>query len=136
MIDLFKYKKYIIVVVLLFVLPSFIFAQTNSQGSIIPNCGVKDASGNFKECGFSDLLKLVDNLLRWIVMISIPVSAGVFAWAGFQLMTTGIADKRSQAKSMMIKVFIGFVFILSAWLIVGTILDALLASSFRNNIKL
>lgn len=110
--------------------PALVLAQASGQ-SILPNCGDRN-----KECDFNDLLVLVSNILRWIVMISIPISAGVFAWAGFQLMTTGIADKRSEAKSMIKKVFIGFVFILSAWLIVGTILDAILKPEFRDNIRL
>ncbi|KKR29900.1 MAG: hypothetical protein UT61_C0019G0017 [Candidatus Woesebacteria bacterium GW2011_GWA1_39_8] len=59
-------------------------------------------------------------------MIAVPVAAGVFAWAGFKLMTTGIADEKSAAKEMIWKVFIGLVFILAAWIIVGTIIKALL----------
>ena len=134
-----NFNKLIIVSILTFcLLPIITFGQTNttqtntSQSSIVPNCGTRENP----ECGFGDLLKLVENILKWIVMISVPVSALVFAYAGFQFMTTGIVDKRSQAKSTMTKVFIGFVFILSAWLIVNTLLDALLESSFRNEIRL
>jgi hypothetical protein len=56
----------------------------------------------------------------------VPVAAGVFAWAGIKLMTTGVADEKSAAKAMIWKVFIGLVFILAAWIIVGTIIKALL----------
>lgn len=60
-------------------------------------------------------------------MISFPVAAGVLAWAGFIMMTSGDnAGKRSEAKKMILKVFIGFAFILSAWIIVGTITNTLL----------
>jgi hypothetical protein len=78
------------------------------------------------DCGFNDLLKLVNNIINWIIMISTPVAAGVFAWAGIIYMTTGIADKKSEAKNMLQKVAIGFVFILAAWIIIGTIVKALL----------
>lgn len=78
------------------------------------------------ECGYNDLLKLVNNIINWIIVVSIPVAAGVFAWAGFTYMTTGISDQKSYAKSMIWKVFIGLVFILAAWIIVGTIIKALL----------
>lgn len=59
-------------------------------------------------------------------MISIPIAAGVFAWAGFTYMTTAVMDQKSYAKSMINKVFIGLVFILSAWIIVNTITNTLL----------
>jgi hypothetical protein len=87
-------------------------------------------------CDFSYLLKLVDNIINWIILISVPVAAGVFAWAGFTYMTTGISDQKSYAKSMLWKVFWGFAAILAAWIIVGTILDALLAPAIRGTIKI
>lgn len=77
-------------------------------------------------CGYGDLLKLVNNIINWIIMVSVPIAAGVFAWAGFKFMTTGVVDERTAAKNMIQKVLIGFVFILAAWIIVGTIIKALL----------
>lgn len=62
-----------------------------------------------------------------------PVAAGVFAWAGFTYMTTGIVDKKSEARSMINKVFIGFIVILSAWIIVNTITNTLLSD--KNGFK-
>lgn len=95
---------------------------TNAE--IIPsNCG--DVANGQPECGYNDLLKLINNVIDWIMMVAIPVSAGVFAWVGFKYMTTGVSDQKSEAKKMLWKVFIGLVFILAAWLIVDTILKAL-----------
>lgn len=123
--------KYLIKNVLVFSLllmiiavPIFVGAQTTSQPPIIPNCG--DTAGKYPACGYNDLLQLVNNIINWIIIVSIPVAAGVFAWAGFKFMTTGIVDERTAAKAMIWKVFIGLVFILAAWIIVGTIIKALL----------
>jgi len=122
-----KIKK-IIPILILFVLliPLFVGAQTPpaKESPIIPDCS--------PNCGYQDLLKLVNNIIKWIIMISVPVAAGVFAWAGFTYMTTGIVDRKAEAKSMINKVFIGFVFILSAWIIVNTITNTLLKDSFRD----
>jgi hypothetical protein len=120
-------KKFlpVIILVLVIIIPVFVNAQ------IIPNCGQTDASqpgGINKECGYADLLQLINNVINWIIMISVPVAAGVFAWAGILYMTTGISDKKSAAKKMMQNVFFGFVFILAAWIIVGAIVKALLAN--------
>lgn len=83
------------------------------------------------DCGYYDLLQLVNNIINWIIKISVPVAAGVFAWAGIKYMTTGIADQKSAAKEMLHKVFIGFVFILAAWIIVTTVTNTLLKDEFK-----
>ena len=64
-------------------------------------------------------------------MISVPVAAGVFAWAGFKYMTSAVVDQKAAAKAMLQKVFIGFVVILAAWLIVTTITNTLLSPEFK-----
>lgn len=118
-----KMKKILpIVVFFVLILPIFVGAQT----SVIPNCG------QYNECGYQQLLQLVNNIINWIIMASFPVAAGVFAWAGFKLMTTAVVDERTAAKEMFKKVFIGFVIILSAWIIVTTIVNSLLTQDFRN----
>ena len=117
-------KKFLPVLFLILILvPVFVFGQTPPKESpIIPDCG---PSG---ECGYYDLLKLVNNIIGWIIMISIPVSAGVLAYAGFLYLTTAVADKRSEAKRMIQNVFIGLACILAAWIIVSTITNTLLKS--------
>jgi len=98
----------------------------SAQGGFIPCDG-----GLSDECGYDDLLILVNNVIDWIIKISVPIAAGVFAWAGIKYMTTGIADQKSAAKEMIKKVFIGFVFILSAWIIVTTVTNTLLKDEFK-----
>ncbi|MEK7634937.1 MAG: pilin [Patescibacteria group bacterium] len=114
----------------LFLLLVFIPVFVSAQGGIIPCGGWNyDNNGNRtteqSPCGYDDLLQLVSNIINWIIMVSVPVAAGVFAWVGFTYMTTGVSDKKSEAKKMLGKVFWGFVFILGAYLIVETILAAL-----------
>ena len=106
----------LILTLFIIIIPVLTFAQ----GGFIP-CD--------KDCGYSDLLKLVNNVIDWIIIISTPVAAGVFAWAGIKYMTTGISDQKSVAKEMLRKVLFGFVFILAAWIIVTTITKALLKDS-------
>lgn len=120
--SLYKNKYFLSIgFILLVLLPVFAFAQSGNFLPLVPECPAG------QECGYAQLLELVRRLINWLIVISVPVSAGVFAWAGFILMTSGDnAGKRSEAKSMMTKVFIGFVFILSAWLIVSTVVGAIL----------
>ena len=97
----FFYSKHSATLILLILLFVLVFVPVLSFAQIIPNCS--------PNCGYYDLLQLVNNIIRWIIMISFPVAAGVFAWAGFIYMTSAVADKKSEAKGMFIKVFVGFV---------------------------
>lgn len=113
-----------------------LFLPLVSGAQIIP-CGGYDSSGARQpECDYYHFIQLVKNVINWIILFSFPVSAFVFAWAGFKYMTTGISDQKSAAKSMLVKVFIGFVIILASWLIVNTVLDALLDDGFRQAVPL
>lgn len=103
---------------------------------IIPIFANADIVPCINDCGYEDLLKLINNIINWIILISVPVAAGVFAWAGFKLMTTGVIDEKAAAKEMLKKTLIGFVVILSAWIIVTTITDALLSKDFEGAIPI
>ena len=116
--DVNKKIKKILPILFLFLMPILTLAFDPLKDPIIPNCS--------PNCGYNDLLQLVNNVISWIIMIAVPVAAGVFAWAGIKYMTTGVSDQKSAAKAMIWKVFIGLVFILAAWVIVGTIAKALL----------
>ena len=122
--------KILLPLIILFVIlvPIFVNAEP-----IIP-CGgyAEDGKTPQPPCDFNMLMKLVNNIINWIIIISMPVAAGVFAWAGFTYMTTGISDQKSYAKDMIQKVFIGFAVILSAWIIVNTITNTLLSPKFKD----
>lgn len=125
---------------------------TNEQvqllsGGIVPSCGyfinsdLKDAAGNTitdsagnpvkgKVCGFSDLITLVQKVIEYIFILTVPITAIVFAYAGYLFLTSGEnSNKRKDAKNAMIKVVIGIAVVMSAWLIVTLIVTTLGASS-------
>ncbi|NLE07124.1 MAG: hypothetical protein GX627_00700 [Parcubacteria group bacterium] len=111
----------------------FIFLALLILIPAMANAGIIPCKDN---CNFEHLIELVRNVIDLIIKISIPVATAVFAWAGFKYMTSGVVDQKAEAKEMIRKVFIGFVFILSAWLIVSTIINALLNEDFRNIIDI
>src|SRR3989344_8914428 len=116
------FKKILpILLLLIIIVPIFVQAAD----PIIPECGGKDQH----ECGFGDLIQLINNIIDYLILIAIPVAAAVFAYAGFILMTTAVADKKSEAKGMIRKVFIGLAIVLAAWLITNTLTKALIAPS-------
>lgn len=94
---------------------------------VVPtNCGGKGQP----ECGFNDLMVLAKNVMNFLITVSIPLAAIAFAYAGYLMLTAaGSESQISHAREIFTKVLIGFVFVLSAWLIVWTITTTLLCDT-------
>ena len=77
------------------------------------------------DCGFKDLITLINSIVKFILVnLAIPISAIMFAYAGFELVTSGgNTEKKSQAKKIFINVAIGLIFVAAAFLIVQTVLS-------------
>ena len=85
----------------------------------IPKCGT--------ECGWNDLVQLASNIITFLLLLSIPVATIAFAWAGILMLTaSGSEGQVEKAKEIFWKVLKGFIFALTAWLIVWTITNTLL----------
>lgn len=111
---------------LVVVIPAFAFAQ---GGGLVP-CG---EGGN--QCEFNDLIVLVNNIINFLIKsIALPVSALLFAWAGFLYLTATEDEKQVQkAHGIFMNVFVGLVVTLAAWLIINlvtTILTGKAVGSF------
>lgn len=101
--------------------PSFWSVDTG----LLPECGYS-LSDQGRSCGFNDFIVLINNIIKYIIVLIIPIMAIVFAYAGFLFLTSGgDSAKRTKAKKAMTSAIIGIVIILSAWLIVRTIVRAL-----------
>ena len=74
-------------------------------------------------CGWNELLAMVARFINYIIfLLAMPLAAIMFAYAGFQLITSGgSSEKKSKAKEIFINVAMGFVFAVAAWLIIHTI---------------
>ena len=101
--------------------------STTATGELIP-CGTKanPAPCNGSE-GWNNLMKLINNVINFIfVRLAIPIAAIMFAYAGFELLTSGgDVAKMTKAKSVFTNVAIGLIFVAASWLIVNTILTTL-----------
>lgn len=79
------------------------------------------------DCNFGHLVELASNIINFLIMLSIPLTVLAFAYAGLLMLTAGGNEGQiSKAKGIFWTVLKGFLFILSAWLIVYTITTALL----------
>jgi hypothetical protein len=95
-----------------------------AQAPLVPPCDTN--------CNFNDLVSLVQRIINWLIIIAVPIAAGLFAYAGFLYITSaGDEGKISKAHGIFRNVLIGFIIVLSAWLVVYTITTALLDSDIN-----
>jgi len=69
---------------------------------------------------------VIEGVMKYALIIAIPISAIVFAVAGFKIVTArDNAGARTEAKKMMGKVAAGLIIMLAAGLIVNTVISGL-----------
>ncbi len=89
-----------------------------------------------KTCDFPAFITLIKNVINSIIVLSIPIVTIALTWVGILLLTAqGNPGKITQAKQIAKSVIIGFVFILTAWLIVHTLVSVLLDDAFNLFLK-
>lgn len=110
-----------------------------TTGSVSPGGSTQIRTGtglipcNGVDCQACDLATLGQRIINWLVGISIPLAAAMFAWAGIIYFTSGIDggwNERTKARKIFTSVGIGFLIVLCAWLGVQTILKTILAPGF------
>lgn len=79
-------------------------------------------------CQLCDFITLLDNIVDWLVMILSIVVAIVFVVSGLQLViSTGDVSAKESAKKRIANTVIGFVIVLTAWLLIDLGMKSLLA---------
>lgn len=104
--------------------PTIVFAQDN-DGGLVTCTGVGS-----DPCTFCDVIQTGNNVIELLFEILIVAAIIMVVIAGLRLVTSqGNANAMEQAKSMLTNVIIGFVIVLSAWLIVDTIFKMLVGDN-------
>jgi len=98
---------------------------------IVP-CGIDDAVARGLDasyaapCGFNHFLIGINNVINFLIMIGGSIAAIVFAWAGILILTAGANESQmKKGREMFMPVVWGFVWMLSAWLLVKMVLTGL-----------
>ncbi len=82
------------------------------------------------DCSTCNLVDLANGVIQWIIGILFVVFAGVMAWAGFGLVTSnGNHHALDEAKGYFVNAIVGFIIMLSAWLIIDTVMRGLIGTS-------
>ena len=112
----------IAVLLLLIWLPFVSFAQTGAGSDTdLVTCSGPD-------CNLCTAVDMVDNIVDLLFTLLSVGAVIVLVVAGFRLVVSaGNPDAMSKAKSMITSVIVGFIIVLSAWLIVDTIMKAVIS---------
>ena len=140
--------------ILTVVSPTFAFATAPSQtptyqASYVP-CGTDDVVTKDPKtsavttrtpdgvvdnpCGFSDVIVMAKRLITGWIIAGVTVATMGFAYAGYLYITAmGSSEKISHAHSIFTKTIFGFIFMLSAWLIVYEFQNVFLTDKAKEN---
>ncbi len=101
-----------IFVLLIFVVPAVSFAQDTG---LVPCKG--------PECEACHVVQLAQNILTWVINIMASIIALIFVIGGIKMvMSAGDTGAVKQARKMITNSVIGFIILLTAWLIMDTVL--------------
>lgn len=104
---------------------------TDDSGTKLATDGKGLIPCNGLDCEMCDLGKLGQNVINFLLGLSIPLATALFAYAGILLFTSGGAPARmDKAKKVFKAVFIGFVIVLASWLVIQTALRMLLNDKY------
>lgn len=120
-----KYLKQILpnlLVLFILLIPILSNAQTTPPDSGLVPCT------DGKACNFNMLMKLVDNVIKFVLFqMVVPIAAIMFFYAGLLMVTSGgeSAEAKTKAKSIFLNTILGLCIALAAWLIISTLLAIL-----------
>ncbi len=108
----------------------------NVFGGLVP-CDEVDSTGQTgTDCNFKTLIDLFDNILGWLVKISVPVASALIVYGGLMMIIAPTdTGKREQAKKIFWSAVWGMVAILAAYLIIDTILSELTGRDVKKNLE-
>lgn len=111
-------------------IPSISLAQNSTEGTELNYSGIVQCDGVVTDgekgrdvkCDFYNLMIIVNKLINWAFALSVPVVAGMFAYAGY-LHISGSEGDLKKSKAMMQNAVIGFIISLTAWFAVTTLVN-------------
>lgn len=107
-----------------------LFAPALAGADIIPTIVPSSCTG--VNCTCADLGKVAQNVVNASIFIAVFLSAVLFAWAGWKLISgksVGSSEAIGQGKEIFWNVVIGLAIIIAAWLVVDTFVRTLARDS-------
>jgi hypothetical protein len=117
---------WLIVTVFLSSVPSLVFAQTPEAITNMPDELVPCGDPGQPTCQTCHLYQLVENVFAWVFGLATFVVIVLIIYGGFRLATsTGNQMAKRDARKIISSAIIGFVLVLSAWMLVELMITTL-----------
>ena len=112
--------------VVLFFTSAFVFVVPPTNAASL----AQFAGCSGPDCSACNVAYIANGLIGWLIGFLFVLFAGLMAWAGFRLVTAG-GNKGAldDAKDSFANALIGIIIVVSAWLIVDTIMRGLVGNS-------
>lgn len=111
------------IIPLLTLVPFLVHGQEGATSTFIVCSG--------PDCNFGHVIQLLKNIVDFLIVFSTVVVSITFSWAGFlYLSSQGSSGQMEKAKGIFWTATKGFAIVLSAWLIVNTLMRALVYDEF------
>jgi len=108
-----------LVLLVMLAVPALAFAQGGGLPEKVVSC-------NGADCTVCDIAKTAQNVLNTGIYLLVFLSAVLFAWAGWKMLTAGgNSEAYAKGKSIFGNVVIGFVIVLAGWLVVDTLMKTM-----------
>ena len=125
-----KILSTVFILLSLFAVTHSVYALTaNAQDPKSPEFQIVPCDGTkFEgtECNYQSAINGFNNILKFLIWMSVPFATVMFGYAGFLYMRSGDnPSNREKAKKIFMNIAIGIFFILAAWLIVYTLISKL-----------
>lgn len=115
-------KKFLIIILIFIVAAGFVFGSTACAAGLVPCGGPGDI---YKDCELCHFIMMIKNIMDFLVNTSFIVVSLMVAVGGIMYLTAGGGSRIETAKKTITGALIGFVIIISSWLIVNSILLAM-----------
>jgi len=125
-----KIMKTLIKIIPLLTLTLFLLAPETVSAQLVPLVPLVQCDGVKVECDLCAFVQMFDRIEKWLVAILTLVAVMLMVYAGFKMVSsTGNPSAVQEAKKLLVNVLIGFVIVLAAWVIVDTLLKALMGDT-------
>ena len=116
----------LMIMLVLMIAPSVVLGA-GIPSQIVPTKGCDGPGGCQSVCALADLAQ---NILGAAIFIAVFLAAILFAYAGFQLVTSSAnSSSKGKAKTLLYSVLVGFIIILSAWLVINVLMSIMVTGS-------
>ena len=105
----------------------FAFSPVNAAPGPLVTCGGKNPDGTLEpRCELIDLFGLIEKAFEYILYIATPIAGLVVVFGGvYMVVSMGKPDLITKGRKMVMWAVIAWALILSSWLIINSILDAI-----------